>query len=417
MITLFKNGKIFLGKNKFTDEFAVDDISGKIIYVKGENQKPDTKNEINLKQKLVIPSFFDAHCHLFKASQINSELNLRYAKSKSEFEHEIKKFIKNNKLNSSVILPAPSESEANTVILSEAKNPILKNQPTPDLSNGGGEYISVKSTFGSVSRSIGREFTGRINPYTWISGGYFSDSNITDNFSPDINFLDSVCPDIPLIISRFDFHSAFINSKAFELSGLINCVDKFEKEEIIFDSNGKFTGELKERAREFVLSAIPLKSNEQLADDLKSEIKKLHTLGITAVSDITLPFDLDIFELITLPFDLDIFELLLQKNELDLFIDSRLPFTSFYDINEYKNRFEKFSNKIRFNGFKAFYDGSLSSESALMHNNYINSNTNGLRTEFVNSGDFTKIGNEIHQISQKSEMKFTMPVIKFPFTQ
>ncbi|HCA43342.1 MAG TPA: hypothetical protein DEP28_08840, partial [Bacteroidetes bacterium] len=82
MITLFKNGKVFISKSKFVSEFAVDDVTGKFVYVESENKKPDFDHTIDLKQNLVIPAFFDAHCHLFKASQINSELNLRNAKTK-----------------------------------------------------------------------------------------------------------------------------------------------------------------------------------------------------------------------------------------------------------------------------------------------------------------------------------------------
>lgn len=344
MITLFKNGKVFINKSKFVTEFAIDDVIGKFIYVEGENKKPDYDHSIDLKQKLVIPSFFDSHCHLFKASQINSELNLRNAKTKSDFKNEIFKYISLNNTNNFL--------------------DILR-ELTP-IGSPEGLYNKINS-----------------NP-TWITGGYYSDSNIIDGFTPDINFLDQICPDIPIIISRFDFHSAYINSKAFELSGLINCMEKFTKEEIILDEKGKFTGLVKERAREFVLSAVPIKSNDQLALDLKTEIKKLHSLGITAVSDITLPFDLDIFEI------------LIRNNELNLFIDSRLPFESFYEIEKYKTRFSPFQNQIHFNGFKAFYDGTLSSESALMHNNYIGTNQNGIRTDYILSGDFSKTGENIH---------------------
>lgn len=345
MITLFKNGKVFINNTKFVTEFAIDDLTGKFVYVEGENKKPDYNHTIDLKQKLVIPAFFDAHCHLFKASQINSELNLRNAKTKSDFEQEILKYISLKNTNNFLDILRDLTSEGSREGL---KNKINTNR-------------------------------------SWITGGYYSDANIIDGFTPDINFLDQICPDNPIIISRFDFHSAYINSKAFELSGLINCIDKFEKEEIIYDEKGKFTGLVKERAREFVLSAVPVKSNEELASDLETEIKKLHSLGITAVSDITLPFDLDIFEI------------LIRKNNLNLFIDSRLPFESFYEINNYKKRFSEFKNSIRFNGFKAFYDGTLSSVSALMHDNYIGTNQNGIRTDYILSGNFKKTGEKIHR--------------------
>ncbi|HEX2786681.1 MAG TPA: amidohydrolase [Ignavibacteria bacterium] len=314
MKTLFKNCKVWLGKNSFTNEFGIDDSKGKIIYIKDKTPKPDFENKIDLKNKLVLPSFMDGHCHLLKASIVNSELNLRNAKTKKDF----KKI-----------------------------------------------FAEYKTTT------------------EWITGGYFSDSGITDGFSPDVNFLDAVAPDMPVLISRFDMHSGFANSKAIELSGLKSKLNEFKSDEVVRDGDGNLTGELKETALNYLLSFIPRKSIEELANNVKSEIEKLHSLGITSVADITLPFDLDVFEV------------LLQKNEFNLRIDSRLPFKEFQNLENYKKRFIKFNDWIKFQSFKAFYDGSLSSETAYFHKNYVNRNHNGLRMEIINSGEFEEIGFEI----------------------
>lgn len=314
MKTLFKNCKAWLDKNSFVNEFGVDDSSGKIIYVKEKTAKPGFDNEIDLKGKLVLPSFMDGHCHLLKASIVNSEINLRNAKTKKNFE----------------------------------------------------------DAFANYKTSSG-----------WIVGGYFSDSNITDTFSPDINFLDKVSPDVPVLISRFDMHSAFANSKAIELSGISSRLNQFKPGEIIKDGNGNLTGELKESAREYLLKFTPVKSIEEFAKDVKTEIKKLHSLGITSVSDITLPFDLDVYEV------------LFAKNKFELRIDSRLPFKDFHDLKNYQKRFDNYKDWIKFHSFKAFYDGSLSSETAYFHDNYVNRNHNGLRMEIITGGDFEKIGFEI----------------------
>src|SRR5690606_11492041 len=100
--------------------------------------------------------------------------------------------------------------------------------------------------------------------------------------------------------------------------------------------------------------------------------------GITFVSDITLPEDLDVYN------DL------LSRSELKIFIDSRLPFNEILNIDEHKKRFSVFKDNIKFQSLKAFYDGSLSSETAYFHENYTVTNHSGSRTEFVNSGDFLK---------------------------
>ncbi|MEZ4823545.1 MAG: amidohydrolase family protein [Ignavibacteria bacterium] len=81
-----------------------------------------------------------------------------------------------------------------------------------------------------------------------ILGGFFSETNFTEDIKLDRYFLDEILPDTPMIISRFDTHSGIANSKALELSGLLNSGNQsdYTKEEIIRDENGEPTGEVKE---------------------------------------------------------------------------------------------------------------------------------------------------------------------------
>ncbi|MEO6695587.1 MAG: amidohydrolase family protein, partial [Ignavibacteria bacterium] len=95
---------------------------------------------------------------------------------------------------------------------------------------------------------------------------------------------------------------------------------------------------------------------------------------------------------------------MLKKNKLFLRIDSRLPFSEFANISKYKTEFEKLTDKIKFNSLKAFYDGSLSSKTAYMNENYKNSNHNGIRTEYVNSGEFIKAIFEIDKAGFQSSV-------------
>ncbi|MBK8550770.1 MAG: amidohydrolase family protein [Ignavibacteria bacterium] len=94
----------------------------------------------------------------------------------------------------------------------------------------------------------------------WIYGGYFSDSNFQEVINLNKAFLDEINADVPIIISKFDMHSAFANSKALELSGILNKADDFTSEEIVRDNNNIITGELKERAMYFVMDKIPVAS-------------------------------------------------------------------------------------------------------------------------------------------------------------
>lgn len=229
-----------------------------------------------------------------------------------------------------------------------------------------------------------REFK-KNNGDKWIYGGFFSETNFTENINLDRYFLDEILPDTPMIISRFDIHSGIANSKALELSGLINSDNEFTftKEEIIRDEKGEPTGEVKERAGDFILDSIPNATLKERADVAIEQMHKLHALGITAISDITL------FE------DLEIYKEMIARNKLQLRVDARLPFRELDNIKKYRKEFNELSDLIQFQSLKAFYDGSLSSRTALMQDNYKNTEHNGIKTEFVNSGEFEEFAYRI----------------------
>ena len=276
----------------------------------------------------------------------------------------------------------------------------------PSFTEGHCHFIEgsyVNSQLDLREASCRNDFIERIIKYKslgkeWIYGGYFTDANITDGFRPNIDFLDELCPDVPVIISRFDIHSAFANSLAIKIAGLDSDRSGFTSDEVIV-KNGKITGELKERAMNFVLDKIPQASFKDRFDAAFAEMKRLHSYGITAISDITL-----------MP-DLEIYRALLESGKFKLRVDARLRFEEFENLNKVRNEFAAFHPQIKFDSLKAFHDGSLSSLTSYMHENFKNENHNGIRTEFVNSGDFEKyafiidkagVQMSIHAIGDKS---------------
>ncbi len=313
------NCKAWIAKNSFADSVAFDSESGKIFFVGNFNEAKQSAIKydevVDLGKKLVLPAFTDGHCHFVEGAYVNSQLNLREAATKIDFETEIKKFRQNNRNK-------------------------------------------------------------------WIQGGFFSESNFTEKFLPDKQFLDEICNDIPVVISRFDTHSAFANSKAIELSGILNCDANFPSEELIRDSRNELTGELKERARHFVLEAIPPPAMNERREAAVNLMREFHACGITSISDITLPDDLEVYA------DM------IANDVLQLNVDARLPFKEYLNIKKYSKEFFQ-SDVIKFKSLKAFYDGSLSSKTALMSENYKDTGYDGMKTDFVQSGDFEKMFFEI----------------------
>jgi len=316
MKTLLFNGKIWLGKNYFASSLGMDSETGKIIFV-GKNHS-DNKNiyndAIDLKGKLVLPAFTDGHCHLFKGALVNSEIDLRYAKTKREFKNSFIKY----------------------------KEIIKKND--------------------------------------WILGGYFSETNFTEKFNVDKILIDDICSDVPVVLFRTDLHSVICNSIALEKINITSASDKFNYDELIKNDKGELTGELKERAMYYAMKFFPEKSMSEKKQILKNEINQSNKFGITSVTDISWREDLDVYKS------------LLEDKDFNLKINSVIPLNEFEKLEDYKNEFSQFKDSIRFGSLKAFYDGSLSSHSALFFDNYKGKEYHGLRTEMVETGEFKKLG-------------------------
>lgn len=321
MKTLFTNAKVRLGRNNFCEAAGFDSESGKIIFTGSSDEAK----------------------HL-----------------KKEFENVID-------LKKRLVMPAFTDGHCHFIegaFISSQLN--LRNAKT------GKDFISGIRAYRS-------EYNG-----TWIFGGFFSEANFIEEIIIDKDFLDVICSDVPVIISRFDTHSAFANSKAIELSGLASAENNFTPDELI-RQDGILTGELKERAMDFVLDSIPFATIEERTGAAIKQVEKFNSYGITAISDITLTEDLEIYQE------------LIKRKKLSLRVDARLPFRELYNIEKYKNEFAEISDSIKFNSLKAFYDGSLSSKTALMHSPYKNSNHNGIKTESVISGEFERLAFEIDQ--------------------
>ena len=321
MKTLFTNAKVWLGKNYFTESVGFDLENGNIDFVGS-----DTEAE----------------------------------KNQSDYEETID-------LEKKLVLPAFTDGHCHLV--------------KGALSNHELNLRNAKTKSDIINEIKKHKKKGT----DWIKGGYFTDANFEEEIELDRNFLDEICSDVPVFIIRFDIHSGFANSKALEMIGIESKKNEFYEEEIVLNESGALTGELKEQAFYYFLDCIPEKATAEISEIVKEQINRMHSYGITAVSDIPLPGDLDVYEF------------LLNQNRLKLKIYSILPFEEFKNIEDYKKRFEDFYSYIRFRCFKAYYDGSLSSETAFFWDNYKDKQHNGFKTEFVNSGEFESIGLKIDE--------------------
>jgi predicted amidohydrolase YtcJ len=319
MKTLLYNGKIWIGKNYFANSVGMDSDTGKIIFVGKE--PADDKNIYN------------------EAIDLKGKL----------------------------VLPAFTDGHCHLF-----KGALVNSEVNL-------RYSSTQKEFSDTINN----YKSKIKNGEWIVGGYFSEANFTEDITINKGFIDNICSDVPVVLFRTDLHSVVCNSLALEKINLLNHSRNFSDDEVIRDKNNILTGELKEKAMYFVINALPVKSIDEKKEILKRQINKLHSLGITSVTDISWREDLDVYKS------------LLDDNNLKLKINSVIPFEEIDRIEEYKNEFSAHKEYIRFGALKAFYDGSLSSHTALFFDNYKGTDNNGLRTEQVTSGKLKELAYKI----------------------
>jgi hypothetical protein len=152
-------------------------------------------------------------------------------------------------------------------------------------------------------------------------------------------------------------------------------LSEYSDEEIPKDKNGNPTGHIKESAMDFVLKSIPGPSLETKIEAVREFIKTLHSYGITAISDITLPEDLEVYNELN------------RLGRMNIRISSYLPIHLHEKIGEYLDSVKSINaDFFRIKGFKTYYDGSLGSQTGLFKENYNGKNSFGLKSKIAESG-------------------------------
>lgn len=220
----------------------------------------------------------------------------------------------------------------------------------------------------------------------WIIGSNLNLNNILKQADPKIvNFADDIFPDSPLFITNYDYHSALCNSKAMLASGIMKKLNEFSDSEVMKNSEGKPNGVIKEKALNYIFEQLPNPAINEKVTAAEEFIKILHSYGITSVSDITLIEDLEVYN--------ELYNL----GKLNIRVNSYIPFAEFNNIKIH-SEFTKEINRdfYTINGFKAFWDGTLGSETALFSQNYAGKNHNGYKTDMIESGEIYRLAKEIN---------------------
>ena len=105
------------------------------------------------------------------------------------------------------------------------------------------------------------------------------------NGSPTRQQLDAVVPDRPAVMTCYDGHSVWVNSKVLELAGITKATRDPVNGLIVRDSRGEPTGHLKESAADLISHVMPRATDEDKRAALKAAVAHANRSGITSIQN------------------------------------------------------------------------------------------------------------------------------------
>jgi len=218
----------------------------------------------------------------------------------------------------------------------------------------------------SVAEVIKRLKTYRLsNPEKkWIVGAGWDQNLWTEKTFPTKDSLDKYFPDIPIYLSRIDYHAAWVNSKALEIARL-DSTAMVEGGLVIADSIGHPAGILIDNATSLVSIYIPEAVEIDLLKSLHRAQDSLFSVGLTTIVDAGL--DPDQLEILTKFYSQDSLKIrdyamiLAKPNDIENYIRKGI-----YD-----------SERLSIKSVKLMADGALGSRGACLLEHYHDHPSNG----------------------------------------
>ncbi|HZM01893.1 MAG TPA: amidohydrolase [Candidatus Saccharimonadales bacterium] len=209
------------------------------------------------------------------------------------------------------------------------------------------------------------EFAERIGQFArktrrgqWITGGGWDHELWPGSPLPAKNLIDSMTPDIPVLVHRLDGHMALANTLALRQAGVTSRTEDPPGGLIVRDPvTREPTGMLKDAAIRLVESIKPVSTFEDKLSAALAATEHAASLGVTSAQDMSADDDVAVFQT------------LIQRSQLKTRIYAMWPLPRWKDFDSSGCQDER-SSMLHRGGLKGFSDGSLGSTTALFFDPY-----------------------------------------------
>ena len=187
----------------------------------------------------------------------------------------------------------------------------------------------------------------------WILNGDWDETKWTPAALPTHDAIDSVTPENPVAIDRYDGHMVLANSLALKAAGVTAATPDPPGGVIVRDSHGNPTGALKDAAAELVYKVIPSRTHAQLRHAIERALQHAASLGVTSVQHMNPDYA-----------DIALYAELLEEGKLTARIYAAPLITQVQDQVKIGIRHSFGGPYLRIGALKAYADGSLGSSTA-----------------------------------------------------
>ena len=206
----------------------------------------------------------------------------------------------------------------------------------------------------------------------WLLGGSWNHESWEDTSLPTKDWFDDFTEEIPLLLTRMDYHMAVANSAALKNAGITKDTPDPEGGVIGKDKYGNPNGILKDKAMDLVRAYIPEPTIDEMKEAAEKALAHAASLGLTSIQDITYRNDFTVYQIME------------KENKLKCRVYTRLPIDYYQDLIDSEFQYNYGSDFLKVGSLKAFSDGSLGSSTAYFFEPYLDEPDNyGLPTDIV----------------------------------
>ena len=189
-----------------------------------------------------------------------------------------------------------------------------------------------------------------------IYGRYWDQNDWKVNEFPDKKELDSIFPEIPVVLERIDGHALLVNQKALDIAGIDYRTNL--PGGTIMRKNGHLTGILIDSPKNLIIKSLPRPTNTDKVKALIAAQNKCFEYGLTTVDDAGLSKN-----------DILLIDSLQQSKIINMRIYAMISNIK-DDVNYFMKKGIYKTEKLNVRSVKVYADGALGSRGAVLKEPY-----------------------------------------------